>query len=390
MAPSDLVVSLDVDETAVLPETPSVEALLASPDSCRTQLLPKIQLPASALSKGTVGAAGGVTDSDKWDPDPIITMRSVHLFKIRGAHYFPDYGDVIDRQGRAMRSSMGQASYVTPDLLMLPHIQRRDGQIVFSPPQQSPQLPCAAVTMPWGARHNYGHFVIDCLSSIPCLQGLDGLPALDWVFPTLQPWHRDHLRLLDVSPVELAHGHVFVEELFFTNCMQTFLQSPNRNLRLVPDRQRAALGCGHGGNRKIYLSRRGVPKRTLLSEERLESILIDRGFEIVQAQTLSVADQIALFASASVVVGSRGAAFANALYCAPGTTIVVVEPRPADLVWLRNICVMMGLRWAPYFCDSQAPEKVVVHGGIARPTIGITYDIDFDDFLAHLDKVVGH
>src|SRR5262245_450845 len=159
------VISLNADEMTLLPETSSVEELLAYDGSCRTQLVPEVTGLASAISEGAVGCVAGPWRPEWWDANPQVVMRSVNLFKIRNAHYFPDYGVLIDETGRAMRSSMAQATYVTPDLLKLPHVRRVEDSIVLAPPEKFDRLAHAAVTMPWDALRSYGHFLMDCLSS---------------------------------------------------------------------------------------------------------------------------------------------------------------------------------------------------------------------------------
>lgn len=385
----DIVLSLNADEMAILPERSSIAEFLASEGSCRIELLPKTVGFASALSKDSVGPVAGSPIPSWWKADPLITMRPVNLFKIHDAYYFPGFGVLIDREGRAPRSPMAEASYLTPDLLSLPHLRKVGDDIVFSPPEDTATLSNVAVTMPWGALYNYGHFVLDCLPSIPCMLGIDSLRTCDFVFPVLQQWHRDHLELLGVSPTELPHGCYRVKTAYFTDCMDHFLLAPNRNLQSVSGLQLSALHCADGGDRKIYVSRHGNPKRIFQSEEKLELALRDRGFEIVRPEAMPIREQIALFAGAAVIVGSAGAGMSNTLYCARGAIVVEIKSRGAYQTWTRDICVARGLRWAPYFCDSRPPDQLVVHGGKERPQIGIRFDLVLDDFLAYLDTVTG-
>jgi capsular polysaccharide biosynthesis protein len=389
MSRPDIVLSLQADEMALLPERSSIAEFLASEDSCRTELLPKTVGWASAISKGAVGTVAGSPIPFWWKSDPLITMRPVNLFKIHGAHYFPRFGVLIDQGGHALRSSMSEASYLTPDLLLLPHVRKVGNDIVFSPPENIAALSNVAVTMPWGALYNYGHFVLDCLPSLPCILGIDRLRTYDFAFPTLKPWHRDHLELLGVTPTELPHECYRAGTVIFTDCMAAFLLAANQNLQAVADRQLSALGRRGGGSRKIYVSRRGNPKRIFLSEEKLEAALRDRQFEIVRPETMPVREQIALFAGSAVVVSCAGSTLTNTLYCSRGAVVVEIKPSLMNQTWTRDICVARGLRWAPYFCDSRPPDQLVVHGGKERSQIGFTYDIALDDFLAYLDTVAG-
>jgi capsular polysaccharide biosynthesis protein len=389
MSVPDIILSLNADEMAILPEKSSVAEFLAYEDSCRIELLPKADGRASVISKDSIGPVAGSPIPSWWESDPLIKMKPVNLFKIRDAFYFPAYGVLIDRNGHALRSPMCEASYVTPDLLLLPHMRRVGDDIVFSPPEDLVTLSNVAVTMPWGALHNYGHFVLDCLPSIPCILGIDSLRGYDFAFPKLEKWHRGHLELFGVAPTELPHGCYRAETVIFTDCMRAFLLAPNQNLNAVPDIELSALGCEGGGSRNIYVSRRGNPKRIFRSEEKLEAVLRDRGFEIVRPETMPVREQIALFAESAVVVSCAGSTLINALYCSRGTVVVEIKPSSMTQAWTRHICIARGLKWAPYFCDSRPPDQATVYSGIERPEIGVSYDLALDDFLAYLDSVTG-
>ena len=65
--------------------------------------------------------------------------------------------------------------------------------------------------------------------------------------------------------------------------------------------------------RRIYLSRRGAATRKLANETELLPLLEQHGFVAVQAETMSAAEQLALFQSAEVVLGVEGAALVNLL-----------------------------------------------------------------------------
>src|SRR5262249_49722542 len=231
------------------------------------------------------------------------------------------YGVLIDRRGRALRAAMAQATYITPDLGMVPGIRKTDHGIVFSPPDDIEDLPRALITMPWGALHNYGHFVCDCLRGVAALHQMVEFRDAVYAFPSLKPWHREHLQLLGVAPIELTRNVYYVESAIFTNCMDYFLNTPNTTYRLLASIGLDAVGresdSGSGVKRKIYLSRRGNDNRRFLSEMDIESALHSRGFEIVHPESLPVTEQIKLFANSAVIVGCSGAAFANVIYCRP-------------------------------------------------------------------------
>lgn len=134
--------------------------------------------------------------------------------------------------------------------------------------------------------------------------------------------------------------------------------------------------------RHVYVSRRKNPNRKFVSEEALETLLSSEGFEVAYLEMLSVDQQIELFSSADIVAGSTGAAFANVIYCKPGALVVEVQPRRMENLWVRNLCALCGLRWAPYFCESNVFDET-------NPESGMSFDYDIYDFAQFIQRANG-
>lgn len=85
--------------------------------------------------------------------------------------------------------------------------------------------------------------------------------------------------------------------------------------------------------RKVYLSRQGLSatKRRILGEAKLEEILVTRGYNILYPERLTLADQIALFSEAEMVVGCIGSAFHTQLLCPanPAATLYLCPDEPS-------------------------------------------------------------
>jgi capsular polysaccharide biosynthesis protein len=84
-------------------------------------------------------------------------------------------------------------------------------------------------------------------------------------------------------------------------------------------------------SRRLFLSRRSVTResegkyRALLNEEALVEAFAARGYEVVEPELLSFADQIRLFAEADLVIGLGGAALFNVIFSPATTRIVSIE-----------------------------------------------------------------
>lgn len=81
-----------------------------------------------------------------------------------------------------------------------------------------------------------------------------------------------------------------------------------------------------GGRRRLYISRADARKRKIRNEDELIETLAANGFEVCRLATMSLAEQIAAFRSAEVVVGQHGAGLTLISVCSPGTKVVELYP----------------------------------------------------------------
>jgi capsular polysaccharide biosynthesis protein len=182
-----------------------------------------------------------------------------------------------------------------------------------------------------------------------------------------------------------------VSDLVFTSCLGGFLNSPNVNYRTVRDKQLARKAPTHISFKRVYISREGHPRRTLLSERRLEERLQRFGFSIVAPEEHTIDEQIDIFQNAELVVGCAGAAFANVLYCRRDTTVVEITPSRMVVPittsgrWVYHLCAIVGCRWRPYYCSqSESVQTVAVGDGQSRE-VGFAFDLDIEDLVRYVE-----
>lgn len=72
----------------------------------------------------------------------------------------------------------------------------------------------------------------------------------------------------------------------------------------------------------VYVSRADADRRRVRNEEAVLDVLEPRGFEWYEPGRLSLAEQIALFAGADVVVGLHGLAYVNLMFCDGETSLL--------------------------------------------------------------------
>ena len=121
------------------------------------------------------------------------------------------------------------------------------------------------------------------------------------------------------------------------------------------------------GARRLFVNRRAGSRRSVINFEELRPALEEFGFDVVDTEGWSLADQVALFSSAEHVVGIHGAGLANMIF-RRGARCSVLEIFPPDeaLGFYAQLCCRLGFaydairgystgsdvdRWAPFLVD---------------------------------------
>lgn len=81
--------------------------------------------------------------------------------------------------------------------------------------------------------------------------------------------------------------------------------------------------------RRFYVTRRNA-RRAFQNELELEAAMLASGFEVVELELLSFAEQVRLFRNAEIVIGAHGAGLANCVFLSSEATVIeLVEPERA-------------------------------------------------------------
>jgi capsular polysaccharide biosynthesis protein len=100
---------------------------------------------------------------------------------------------------------------------------------------------------------------------------------------------------------------------------------------------------------------------------------------------MSVADQISLFADAEVIVGPTGAGLTNAVFAAPGSKVVEIQPENFASFWVPAFSRLIGLDWGGYIAPSPCQPQAAPWLSRIRRGFHFAYRLDLPDFLAFLD-----
>jgi hypothetical protein len=189
---------------------------------------------------------------------------------------------------------------------------------------------------------NYHHWTIEATTRAAMLERAGVPETVGILVPApITELHRQSLAAIGIDERRLI-GWDGVPTRFRRVYLPTGPQHSGREpvaaaLDLIADRA-AELAGPYATRRRLWISRRDAVRRAFAHEERLIEVAAAHGFEEVQAERLTVADQLALFASAAVVGGLHGAGLANAAYLSQGGLLIeaateTLKPRGKLFFW---------------------------------------------------------
>jgi capsular polysaccharide biosynthesis protein len=381
-----------VDERTEFSLAESLDALLApnaANDGLRWLIEDKAEVDPDGLAAWRTPRVGGGGVAS-WDQGQRLFMGETELRRVGPSWWHPTGGALIGLDGALPAATVAEIYFNKPLLDPLAAVEPHGAALIFTPPADAPMLGEVCVAFPWGVV-NYGHFLLDGMTSILAMSEAGALDRLPLATPPLQRWQRDLLRLAfgDLAWQEVAAPIARVGGAVYTSAIDHYLHRPGPLLiglrarlldavqGLTPTRRRF--------KRRLYVSRRGHPMRVMVNEVALEAALVRRGFQIVRPERMSVADQIRLFAEADAIVGPTGAGLTNAVFAAPGCKVVEIQPENFASFWVPAFSRLIGLDWGGYIAPSPCEPKAAPWLSRVRRGFHFAYRLDLPDFLAFLD-----
>ncbi len=133
------------------------------------------------------------------------------------------------------------------------------------------------------------------------------------------------LTRLGIPPEKIVEASRFVgyqaDELVVPSYASRPLQPNPVAVAILREEIRPRITSATGGKpRRLYIRR--TARRRLLNQDAIEAVLARFGFETVQSERLSIAEQWALFSEAEMVAGVHGAGLANSVFAPPGAALI--------------------------------------------------------------------
>ena len=235
----------------------------------------------------------------------------------------------------------------------LPGCQRHDpaAHTVF---QRSVPLPAArqfegrVAVLSGLSGHIYYHWLFDVLPRFKILQqGLlaegeatlsaqsnlkDSFEEIDYfvVNSVSKPFQRETLTALGVPLEKVIESdrtpHIQAEELIVPSFAGHMDWVPPSSMDFLRETFLGSEEFRESASRKnptrLYISRSNAKYRHIFNEAAVIDLLDQYGFVAVNLETLTVAQQVQLFATAEAIVGAHGSGLTNLVFCSPGCSVV--------------------------------------------------------------------
>lgn len=205
----------------------------------------------------------------------------------------------------------------------------------------------------------YSHFYTDILAKLVLIKRL-GIPLKDY---TLVLSHKVANTayakfLLENAPIFREAGEILLQNEQFVQAEEALFASTFVNPSLDPELCKGVIAEARAAcpdlntatsttPRKIYLTRASHRRRALRNDAEIAAIANARGFETVDADLLTLPQQMALFANCTHIVGIHGAGLVNILFRYPEKLALmeIREPLRSHLppyAGYHNTCVALG------------------------------------------------
>jgi hypothetical protein len=158
----------------------------------------------------------------------------------------------------------------------------------------------------------------------------------------------------DVIPLDRNTTYSF-KRIFFSDFLWDFgSASPHpiviQLLKEITSNRQYSGKNGPLGCRKIFIERDPKYGRNIQNIEQIKELCRGFGIEIHKTAALSVGEQIDLFRSANLVIGTLGSDLTNIVFCDPDTHILSLSPEFHGDDFFYNISAAFKLIWSEILC----------------------------------------
>lgn len=151
---------------------------------------------------------------------------------------------------------------------------------------------------------------------------------------------------VEVAQLIVPTGHLGVSAFWprTTNARNGIFHFDANGLRMARDTIHKYFDCQPHKARKLFVLRQSY-FRHITNRERIEQLLIARGFEVISPGEMKFEEQVRLFSEAAVVVAQAGAALANIMFMPKESTVIClsVHNKHVNYDYFREYAKIFGV-----------------------------------------------
>lgn len=123
--------------------------------------------------------------------------------------------------------------------------------------------------------------------------------------------------------------------------------------------------------RPFYKTPEGAISRTIINQDEVIAFIEAEGGKVISPEAMTADEQRDAFSSASIIIAMAGSALANAVFCRPGTTIIMVcQNQIVQPAYFGFMFDALGLNFAVVACEP-------VEGSNPHPShLSVTVDLE--------------
>lgn len=256
-------------------------------------------------------------DTSRFNPNMFYQTAPAYLYNLKDCYVYKQIGLVLSSRNLLFKefthnfgiSSLSKFIFKKPFFTFSANVKYADGigAMLISP--QS---------------HNYYHWLFDVLPRIKLYESVSGHINHYCVSASVPHKFLDILPQFGIPKNKLLFINDTQKVHFNSLYAGSLPGSEGRSPRWAVDYVRSVLLKDEPATaaKKIYFKRGKTTNRQIINEEQIITLLQSQGFDIIDPNDLSIAEQIHVVQNANVIVGAHGAALANLMFAMPGTAVI--------------------------------------------------------------------
>lgn len=118
-----------------------------------------------------------------------------------------------------------------------------------------------------------------------------------------------------------------------------------QSLLLLRDRLATTFKENAEPQSRIYIKRRNGSVRPLLNNDKVEQLMVEYGFSVIEPETMSFSDQARTFSNAAVIYGQAGAGMMNIMFAPKGCIVGIITRLSAmyNYFYFAHVGDILGL-----------------------------------------------